>query len=181
MCSRLSNSWFCKIHTKMKTPSSNITKTGGGISYLSKHLLCVKWSHLLASSAKLRFYGLSPLYNIMLVDKVQSDIFQNVNILRVSYFRLRHVAQWMVSWWSVNCDLEFGFEFRLIKARESASCMCWLKLTCGKPTASTSKNQHHPVVNFRNNFSYILVTSVLKYCSCTVCFKNCIRCFEHKK
>jgi hypothetical protein len=65
----------------------------GEMSCLSKHLSCVKWSYILASSAKLRFYRLSPLYKIMVIDKVQSYIFQNVNILRLSYVRLRHVAQ----------------------------------------------------------------------------------------
>jgi len=85
------------------------------------------------------------IMNILLVInisayKVRSDVFCNTNILRLSYFGLRHVAQWMVSLWSVNCDLEYGFEFGLIKARKSTSCTCWLKLSCCKPSASTSKN-----------------------------------------
>jgi len=36
-----------------------------------------------------------------------------------------------------------------------------------------------PLFSLQINFSYISVTSVLKYCSCTVRFKNWIRCFGH--
>jgi len=47
----------------MSTTSSRITNIVG-LSYFSKHLSCVKRSHLLASPVKLIFCGLSYFYKI---------------------------------------------------------------------------------------------------------------------
>jgi hypothetical protein len=49
---------------EMTTPSSRITKTGRRIPYLSKNVLYVKCSHILACPVKLIFCGLSPFYKI---------------------------------------------------------------------------------------------------------------------
>jgi len=62
----------------MSTTSSRITKIGG-LSWLSKHLSCVKRSHLLASPVKQIFYGLSCFYKIGAIQSpsLRSEVFHS--------------------------------------------------------------------------------------------------------
>jgi hypothetical protein len=172
------------IHTKMKTPSSNITmmvrgRGGGGKEYMSKHFSCLKGSHLLASPTKLRFPGLSPLHKIMVIYKIQSDVFQKWTYTGspTSGWGML-LSEWYpcgVSIVILNLALNLGSS-KQGKALLACVGSNWVAASHLQAQVRISSI---PLFSLQNNFSYISVTSILKCCSCSVCFKNCIRCFEH--